>query len=40
MTYAIHPRDPVTEPHLPSWKRLARRMLDIDDADRTTGTDG
>ncbi|MEJ8278830.1 TetR/AcrR family transcriptional regulator [Pseudonocardia spirodelae] len=29
LTYAINPRDPETEPHLASWQRLARRMLDL-----------
>ncbi len=33
MTYAINPRDHETEPHLASWKRLARRMLEVDDGD-------
>lgn len=30
LTYAIDPRDPATDPHLPAWKRLARRMLDLE----------
>lgn len=29
MTYALNPRDPAGDPHVPSWKRLARRMLDV-----------
>ncbi|MFP5019470.1 TetR/AcrR family transcriptional regulator [Pseudonocardia phyllosphaerae] len=29
MTYALNPRDPAGDPHLASWKRLARRMLDL-----------
>ena len=40
LTYAIHPRDHRTDPHLASWKRLARRMLDVPDEDPAGGTDG
>lgn len=29
LTYALNPRDPTTDPHLTSWKRLARRMLGV-----------
>lgn len=29
MTYAVNPRDPTSDPHLPMWKQLARRMLDV-----------
>jgi hypothetical protein len=27
LSYAVQPRDPGTDPHLPMWKRLARRTL-------------
>jgi AcrR family transcriptional regulator len=27
LSYAVQPRDPGTDPHLPMWKRLARKML-------------
>ncbi|MBN9737033.1 MULTISPECIES: TetR/AcrR family transcriptional regulator [unclassified Pseudonocardia] len=30
LTYAVSPRDPETDPHVERWKRLARRMLDVD----------
>lgn len=31
LTYAVNPRDPTSDPHLPLWKQLARRMLDVRD---------
>jgi AcrR family transcriptional regulator len=31
LTYAIDLRDPATDPHVPVWQRLARRLLEVDD---------
>jgi hypothetical protein len=30
VSYAISPRDPVTDPHLPLWQRTARQLLGIE----------